>query len=161
MPFTRLLFSALEGDCSYTENGVTASLTNIPGTALLFKLDKHASESREALDLQPEDELCDVLFYVVGQGSQGLGRVLCFVECKRGDGGGKGVSQLVTTAQALFDQLPSHLRDQARFIGAIRSDHGSSPRKKTKTAPGCKGPLTNIEFYRDNHQLQQAILSRL
>ena len=43
MPFTRLLFSALEGDCSYTENGVTASLTNIPGTALLFKLDKHAS----------------------------------------------------------------------------------------------------------------------
>jgi len=160
MPFNRLLLCALEKDCSYSEQGVTVSLQSKRDTAvLLFALDRHANDSRKALGLGPDDSLCDVLYYVVAERGRKLTRLLCFVECK-GTDTDHAFEQLEATATALHGKLPSELRKQVHWIGAVRSGHGGAPKLKRKRTGG-RGLLRELQIFRDNETLQRHIETEL
>jgi len=155
MPFNRLLFCALEEDCSHTEGGVSAALSSMPDTnVLLFKLDKHADGSRDALGLGQDDKLCDLLLYVVGRRNGELRRVLCFVECK-GTEHDQALAQLESTATVLVQRLPGGVPRHVRVIGAVRSNVGSAPKHKQKRHG--HGPLECVEVCRHSSQLEALV----
>lgn len=160
MPFSRLLLCALEGDCSHEEEKVKVSLQSIRGaTTLLFKLDKHSTQSRTALGREGRDQgkLCDLLYCVVGRGdSDELRRVLCFVELK-GAGTDAGFRQLCDTAADLRARLPRDLRGVAIYMGVMRT-HGSSPALKR---PYKDGLLGDVKVLPTNELLQSAIEKEL
>ncbi len=159
MPFNRLLLCALEDDCSYNEQGVKVGLRTREGiSAMLFKLATHVKESRKALDLKDSDRLCDLLFYAVSGKRAETQRVLCFVECK-GTDVPHAIKQIAETAGAVHRKLERDLHAQVRFIGAVRSQHGSSPRQKPKRSE--LGPLEYVKVCRTNSQLEDLIVEYL